>query len=77
MLRIYKPCNSILRFSKYKFNNKLLSNVNVTLLIQCNIGVSVIEIIYKYIYRERERERVPAEVLGVPAEVLFAFPCTT
>ena len=37
--------------------------------------------LYIYIYiereRERERERVPAEVLGVPAEVLFAFPCTT
>ena len=39
-----------MRFSKYKFNNKLLSNVSVTLLIKCNIGVSVIE-------RERERER--------------------
>ena len=50
MLRTYKTCNSILRFSKYEFNNKLLSNVSVTLLIKCNIGVSVFEIL------ERERE---------------------
>ena len=57
ILRAYKTCNSIVRFSKYKFNNKLLSNITVTLLIECNIGVSVIEILYIYIYIERERER--------------------
>ena len=27
MLRTYKICNSTVRFSKYKFNDKLLSSV--------------------------------------------------
>ena len=31
-LRTYKTCNSMIRFSKYKFNKKLLSGV-----ILCNI----------------------------------------
>ena len=30
MLRTYRPCNPIIRFSKYEFNNKLL--VGVTFL---------------------------------------------
>ena len=29
MLRIYKPSNPTVRFSKYKFNNKLLSGVTL------------------------------------------------
>ena len=29
MLRIYKICNSTIKFSKYEFNNKLLSGVSL------------------------------------------------
>ena len=29
MLRAYRTCNSMVRFSKYKFNNKLLSSVTL------------------------------------------------
>ena len=29
MLRLYRTCNPIIRFSKYEFNNKLLSGVIV------------------------------------------------
>ena len=29
ILRIYRTCNSTVRFSKYEFNNKLLDNVTL------------------------------------------------
>ena len=29
MLRIYRTCNSIVRFSKHEFNNKLLDGVTL------------------------------------------------
>ena len=29
MLRLYRTCNPMIRFSKYEFNNKLLSGVTV------------------------------------------------
>ena len=32
MLKTYRICNPIKEFSKYKFNNKLLDGVSITLL---------------------------------------------
>ena len=33
MLRTYRTCNSIMRFSKYKFDNKLLGSVTLLKII--------------------------------------------
>ena len=38
MLRIYKTCNSTAGFSKYEFNNKLLSSVT---LLRVTPGVTL------------------------------------
>ena len=38
MLRIYKTCNSTAGFSKYEFNNKLLSSVT---LLRVTLGVTL------------------------------------
>ena len=53
LLRIYRICNSMIEFSKYEFNNKLLSGVILLRVIQ-NVTWTQL---YIYIYRERERER--------------------
>ena len=37
MLRIYRTCNSTVRFSKYEFNNKLLGSV---ILLRITLGVT-------------------------------------
>ena len=37
MLRIYRICNSTIEFSKYEFNNKLLSSV---ILLKVTLGVT-------------------------------------
>ena len=48
MLRTYKTCNSIVGFSKYDFNNKLLSGV---ILLRVTPGVTWTQpYIYIYIY---------------------------
>ena len=48
MLRTYKTCNSIVGFSKYEFNNKLLSGV---ILLRVTPGVTWTQpYIYIYIY---------------------------
>ena len=38
MLRTYKTCNSTVGFSKYEFNNKLLSGVT---LLRVTLGVTL------------------------------------
>ena len=45
----------MIEFSKYEFNNKLLSGVILLRIIQNVIGTQLY--IYIYIERERERER--------------------
>ena len=48
MLRTYKICNSTVGFSKYEFNNKLLSGVT---LLRVTLGVIWTQpYIYTYIY---------------------------
>ena len=47
MLRTYKTCNSMVRFSKYEFNNKLLDGVT---LLRVTLGVTWAQPIYIYIY---------------------------
>ena len=47
MLRIYKTYNSTMRFSKYKFYNKLLGGVT---LFRITPGVTWTQPIYIYIY---------------------------
>ena len=37
MLRIYRICNSTIEFSKYEFNNKLLSGV---ILLKVTLGIT-------------------------------------
>ena len=66
MLKIYRTCNPIVRFSKYEFNNKLL--VGVTLLrvtpgvtlnnvilfnifkLDVNFDKLIVELHYRYIF---------------------------
>ena len=40
MLRPYKTCNSMVRFSKYEFNNKLLGDVT---FLRVTLGVTWIQ----------------------------------
>ena len=54
ILRTYKTCKSIVGFSKYEFNNKLLGIAHCLKLSQVELEHNYI---YIYIYRERERER--------------------
>ena len=53
ILRTYRICNSIVRFSKNEINNKLLGGV-ILLRVTPNLNLTHI---YIYIYIERERER--------------------
>ena len=46
MLRIYRTYNSAVKFSKYKFNNKLLGDVTWN-----NLSLSLSLSIYIYIYK--------------------------
>ena len=39
MLNTYKTCNSIVRFLKYEFNNKLLGGVTLYRGVQVTLGV--------------------------------------
>ena len=43
MLRTYRTCNSIVRFSKYEFYNKLLGGVT---LLKVILGVTWTQLIY-------------------------------
>ena len=54
ILRTYRICNLIVRFSKNEINNKLLGGV---ILFRVIPSKTWIQPIYIYIYRERERER--------------------
>ena len=47
ILKTYRKCNSTVRFSKYEFNNKLLSDVT---LLRVILGVTWTQPIYIYIY---------------------------
>ena len=47
MLRIYRTCNSTIRFSKYEFYNKKLGGV---ILFRVTPGVTWTQPIYVYIY---------------------------
>ena len=47
MLRIYRTCNSTIRFSKYEFYNKKLGGVT---LFRVTPGVTWTQPIYVYIY---------------------------
>ena len=48
MLRIYRTCNSTVRFSKYKFYNKLLGEVT---LLRVTLFITWTQLyIYIYIY---------------------------
>ena len=45
ILRIYKTCNSMVEFSKYEFNNKLLGDVTylgVTQFLDCRFLIDLI-----------------------------------
>ena len=46
MLRTYRICNSIVGFSKYEFNNKLLGGVTLLRII---LGITWTQHIYIYI----------------------------
>ena len=50
MLKTYKTYNSTVRFSKYKFNNKLLSSV---ILLKITLFIIWTQPIYIYIYMDR------------------------
>ena len=39
MLNTYKTCNSIVRFLKYEFNNKLLDDVTLFRGVQVTLGI--------------------------------------
>ena len=45
ILKTYRKCNSTVRFSKYEFNNKLLSDVT---LLRVILGVTWTQPIYIY-----------------------------
>ena len=53
-LKTYRTCNSIVCFSKYEFNNKLLSSVTLLKVIWTQPFVCVCVCVWE---RERERER--------------------
>ena len=52
MLKTYKTYNSTVRFSKYKFNNKLLSSVT---LLKITLFIIWTQPIYIYIYIYMDR----------------------
>ena len=47
MLRTYRTCYSMVGFSKYEFNYKLLGGVT---LLRVTLGVNWTQLIYIYIY---------------------------
>ena len=49
MLKIYRTCNSTVEFSKYEFNNKLLSSV-ILFRVILNVTLSLSLSLYIYIY---------------------------
>ena len=58
MLKTYKICNSLVRFSKYEFYNKLLGSIillRVTLSVIESLSLSLSLSIYIYIYKQKER----------------------
>ena len=62
MLKTYKICNSLVRFSKYEFYNKLLGSIillRVTLSVieslSLSLSLSLSIYIYIYIYKQKER----------------------
>ena len=44
MLKTYKTCNSIVRFLKYEFNNRLLGGVTLFRGVQVTPGVTLSDI---------------------------------
>ena len=54
MLRTYRTFNSTVRFSKFKFYNKLLSGV---ILFKITPGITWIQLLSLIYMCERERER--------------------
>ena len=55
-LKTYKTCNPTVRFSKYKFNNKLFSSVTI---LQVTLGVTLTQPIKNnYIKKEKRKADV-------------------
>ena len=61
MLRIYRTYNSTLKFSKYKFNNKLLGDVtwnNLSLSLSLSIYIYKLIVIDSYNSYHSDFERI-------------------
>ena len=54
MLRTYRTCNSMVGFSKYELNNKLLGDVALLIITPGITWTQYYIYIYIYIYRGRK-----------------------